>query len=234
MRVLTVRRQHLSSLDLGRSFARPASFLVPLNIDGEAFRFDQGVVRRVGGWPGTLRVPPRSSIPGSWHGVCSLAGMKYIESRRGDIEASGVAGSHGWGEADGLARGYLVLIVEDDPDLRWAIHEVLSMRGIEAYSAQDGTSALELSRKREYDLVITDLCLPGTNGIAVSRSLRSAAHPPDVILITAYPEWYTGIDLGEVTEVMRKPLDLGVLADRVERLAAAKTRREWTGVVGVR
>jgi two-component system KDP operon response regulator KdpE len=75
-----------------------------------------------------------------------------------------------------------VLIVEDDPQLLRALAINLRARGYEVKSAVDGESALRVAASVPLDLVILDLGLPGMDGVAVIRALRSWNTVPIIVL----------------------------------------------------
>ena len=65
-----------------------------------------------------------------------------------------------------------VLIIDDDPDIREAVTEVLSLEGHEVYSAAEGEQGLVRCRQARPDLVLLDLMMPGMNGWDFLKSLR--------------------------------------------------------------
>jgi CheY-like chemotaxis protein len=108
-----------------------------------------------------------------------------------------------------------VLVVEDDRDMRLAIRDVLVMKGLAVETASGGTGAIGLLEHEEYDVVVTDLRLPGASGLLVTRVALDRLHPPSVVIITAYPEWYTNALESGATRIIRKPLNLERLAETV-------------------
>jgi DNA-binding response OmpR family regulator len=110
-----------------------------------------------------------------------------------------------------------VLVVEDDESMRAAVREILLMNGLIVNTAADGLAASELASHEDYDVVVTDIRLPKMDGLELSRTLRTKLHPPQVILITAYPEWkvYQEAYAIRVSDILCKPLNLKALAARV-------------------
>ncbi|MFO0981954.1 MAG: response regulator [Planctomycetota bacterium] len=111
-----------------------------------------------------------------------------------------------------------VLLVEDDDDMRWSIRDLLVMHGFDVSVAKDGQRALALIDACQFDVVLSDLRLPGASGLNLARRARAIARPPQVILITAYPDWYAAAEL-EQYRVLRKPLDFHALPEIVARAA---------------
>lgn len=80
-----------------------------------------------------------------------------------------------------------VLIVEDDPDIRDLVTTLLSTAVDEVLTAGDGEEALALAARRDIDVVVLDLALPGErNGLDVLAELRASGHPARTMLLTAY------------------------------------------------
>ena len=77
-----------------------------------------------------------------------------------------------------------VLVVEDDRPLAAMLKRVLGEEGYDVELAADGSEALRRARDRPFDLVVLDIMLPGLDGIAVCRRLRSGGTIP-ILLLTA-------------------------------------------------
>src|SRR5687767_14273612 len=80
-------------------------------------------------------------------------------------------------------RPPLVLIVEDDTDTREMYSEFLSHSGLRVAEAHSGRRALERVREQTPDVVVTDIAMPGMDGLELSRQLRSSAPTRDVPII---------------------------------------------------
>ncbi len=119
-----------------------------------------------------------------------------------------------------------ILLVEDDAELRHSIREVFEMFGFEVTTSSDGVDAVERAFREGYDAVVTDIRLPGMDGVAVAASLRQHPHPPKVFFITAYPHWkvYDDATRLQVVDVLTKPLNLVAL---VEIVREALRGRPW-------
>lgn len=83
-------------------------------------------------------------------------------------------------------RSVRVLVVEDDPNVRRDVADVLVEEGYEVEQAADGFAALERARARRPDVVLLDLYLPLMDGWALRTALRAldANHEPVVIVMT--------------------------------------------------
>jgi DNA-binding NarL/FixJ family response regulator len=79
-----------------------------------------------------------------------------------------------------------VLIVDDHPLTRDALATLLAGSGFEVVGeAEDGAQAAELARERQPDLVLLDLSMPGTDGLAALPAVREAAPSAEVVVLTA-------------------------------------------------
>lgn len=91
-----------------------------------------------------------------------------------------------------------VLIVDDQPIYRTALADLLEIVG--GYrvvgSAATAEEAIEALRRSPVDLVFMDLRLPGMDGLAATRQIRSAVQAPEVIIISTDVEALSGDDLG--------------------------------------
>ena len=79
-----------------------------------------------------------------------------------------------------------ILVVEDEPDLRKVLATLLKRGGYTVDLADSGTAACEKLGREIYDLVVTDLKLPGADGIEVLRTSKELYPDTPVIIITAY------------------------------------------------
>jgi len=77
----------------------------------------------------------------------------------------------------------LVLLVEDDQDTREMYSEYLSYSGLRVDEAPTGFRALQCAREHTPDVVVTDIWMPGMDGLELSRRLRSEEPTRDVPII---------------------------------------------------
>lgn len=129
-----------------------------------------------------------------------------------------------------MASVYRVLIVEDEPLMRDYLAENLSALHT-AYSvadtARDGLAALALLEKNEYDLIITDIRMPGMDGLTLVGRIRAAGRSIPVVILSGYDEFdyaRTALRYG-VSEYLLKPLKDEELHDTLVRLSAEIERR---------
>jgi excisionase family DNA binding protein len=75
-----------------------------------------------------------------------------------------------------------VLVVDDEPAVRTLVAKTLAACDYDVETAEDGPSALERMKTTSYDLLITDLKMPGMDGLSVVREVRRQSDLPIVIL----------------------------------------------------
>lgn len=90
-----------------------------------------------------------------------------------------------------------VLIVDDDPDLRMILRDLLGEAGYETIDAEDGRQCLNLTKKRDPDALLLDLKMPGMSGSQVLKELRDLHCQAPVIIMTGYG------DIRSAVEAMR-------------------------------
>ncbi|MGB5347868.1 MAG: ATP-binding protein [Woeseia sp.] len=113
-------------------------------------------------------------------------------------------------------RPALILISDDDEDMRLLHDYYLTRAGYELLLVGDGKTALELALGREPDLVILDINTPGMNGIDVARQLRAAGCGAPIVALTASDA--SRLDPGLFDARLRKPLQMERLLQAVREL----------------
>jgi DNA-binding NtrC family response regulator len=83
-------------------------------------------------------------------------------------------------------EGRRILIVEDDPGLRFTMTDALEEKGFAVTGASSGTEAIRRLHGELFDVVVTDLRLPGKDGMEVLRAARGKSSPPSVLVMTGY------------------------------------------------
>jgi CheY-like chemotaxis protein len=78
----------------------------------------------------------------------------------------------------------VLLVVDDDPAMRYALDALLSDRGFEVHAAPDGESAMRALHELEPDVVLLDWRMPGEGGLAVCRRMLGAAPQLKIVMLT--------------------------------------------------
>lgn len=112
-----------------------------------------------------------------------------------------------------------ILIVEDDERLATLTQDYLRKNGLEVAIEMDGTQAIERIIKEQPDLVVLDVMLPGTDGLAVCREVRANYHNP-ILMLTARTDdmdQVLGLEMG-ADDYVAKPAQPRVLLARIRAL----------------
>ncbi|MCK9275562.1 MAG: sigma-54 dependent transcriptional regulator [Syntrophales bacterium] len=119
-----------------------------------------------------------------------------------------------------------ILIVDDEPSMRAALSESLSLCGYEVETAGDGQDALEKFRSRSYEVVITDMRMPGLNGLEVLRGIKKLSPATPVIVITAYGTVNTAVEAmrAGAFDFIMKPFSLEHLETAVKKVASCSSQ----------
>lgn len=124
----------------------------------------------------------------------------------------------------------IILVIDDDLDLRTSVAEVLEEAGYQAVTASNGRDALRLLLEEELHphLILLDLMMPVMDGWAFraeqAKNLRLESIP--VVLFSAYALQPEVVDRMKVAGFLRKPMGLSALLDTVERFATAASDDE--------
>jgi CheY-like chemotaxis protein len=113
-----------------------------------------------------------------------------------------------------------VLVVEDEPDVRMVVVDMLEDIGYTVLAAADGASGLKiLDSETRIDLLVSDVGLPGgINGRQLADAARQRRLDLKVLFITGYSEFFTAGSglLDEDMQVITKPFSLTAFADKVQ------------------
>lgn len=110
-----------------------------------------------------------------------------------------------------------ILVVEDDVNMNQIYCSVLNENHFNAFSAFDGREALDLIGERTFDLVISDIMMPGIDGYELTKQLREYYPELPILMISAkehYEDKCHGF-LAGIDDYMVKPVDLNEMILRV-------------------
>jgi DNA-binding NtrC family response regulator len=112
-----------------------------------------------------------------------------------------------------------VLVVDDDPVVGASITRVLSAKGYAVISAADGPEALERIANEDYDVVYTDIKMPGMSGLEVARRVKASRPWLPVVIITGYGTADNELEAREIGTAgfLRKPLAPDVIEGSLHR-----------------
>jgi DNA-binding response OmpR family regulator len=116
-----------------------------------------------------------------------------------------------------------VLIVDDEPNVRFVLRTALESVGYQVLEAADGAAALVRLQQSICDLVLLDLQMPKMDGMETLRRLRTDGHAVPVVILTAHgsiPDAVTAMKLGAI-DFLTKPITpnklRGVIAEVIHR-----------------
>lgn len=126
-----------------------------------------------------------------------------------------------------------ILVIEDNVQMRTNLALMLEMEGFAVFCAGDGLSGVELARRRQPDVILCDIMMPGLDGHGVLKALRT--HPLTamipLIFLTAKGEKLdqrAGMDLGADDYLVKPVAKTEVLASIAARLQRQQQHQRWT------
>ncbi len=111
-----------------------------------------------------------------------------------------------------------LLLIDDEEDLVDLIRFDLQRRGHHVEICTDGNDAIALLGKKRFDIVITDLRMPGVDGLAICRTVKLQHGSTSVIVLSGYSEIDSELEALGVKHRLRKPFPLASLATLIAEL----------------
>lgn len=113
-----------------------------------------------------------------------------------------------------------VLVVDDDPDIRGLVSRFLTAKGFICKTASDSKAALDMADNNIFEAVITDLKMPGMDGIALTRELIKRHPGISVMVMTGFTREYSEEDAvyAGARDFITKPFNLSELSVRFFKL----------------
>ncbi len=112
-----------------------------------------------------------------------------------------------------------ILVVDDNPGISAQICKYLQRPGLELESVRDGTTALEQIVDGQYSLVLTELKLPGIDGLDLIREIHQRSVPVSVVVMTGHATIESAVEAIKLgaCDYLYKPIDLKRLGHVVEQ-----------------
>ena len=126
-----------------------------------------------------------------------------------------------------LPHGLKVLLVEDNQQVRDFAAELLEDLHCEVITAEEGAEAIGLFRSGDFDLVFSDVVMPGVDGLELARRIEAERPDMPVLLATGYSEELLSGDAKNFT-VVSKPYDATILGKAISSVLQ-KQRGEAVG-----
>jgi CheY-like chemotaxis protein len=135
----------------------------------------------------------------NWHGICALMAMMN----------------------EHIGRQRHILVVDDEPLVRYTVHMLLEDDGFIVEEAESGPQALAIYAPGKFDMVFTDYCMPEMKGDQLAAAIKQRSPKQPIVMITAFPEKLTSSDcpLGGVDSFICKPFEAEALRAAIARYA---------------
>ncbi|MFH1156531.1 MAG: response regulator [Pseudomonadota bacterium] len=125
-----------------------------------------------------------------------------------------------WSHIPGDRLTREILVVDDDSNLRSLIVKSLGIKGFEVSEAEDAETALAMILARRPDLVLSDIAMPGMDGISLMKESKKTWPDLDFIIMTGYALEYSYVDIMDsgASDYMTKPFSINSLVARINRI----------------
>ncbi len=112
-----------------------------------------------------------------------------------------------------------ILVVDDEASARSGLEKLLKQDGYEVESADGGQAALALRAERTFDVVVTDLKMPGMDGVELMKRLKEIDRDLPVIVVTAFSDVSSAVNAmrGGAEDYLTKPVDFDALTLAIDR-----------------
>lgn len=120
-----------------------------------------------------------------------------------------------------------IILAEDNDLLRKSLSFFLESKGFEVNQFADGREALEAIKNNHYDIVLTDINMPGISGMEMTQYIRiTLKQETPIIIFTSSGIEQTELDAFDIgaNDFMAKPISPSVLLVRISKLLKEKTR----------
>lgn len=114
-----------------------------------------------------------------------------------------------------------ILVIDDEDEVRELLAEMLANQGHHVSQAASGADGVSMARAGRYDLVFTDVVMPGMTGWEVAEAIKAVDPSTVVVLVTGWADQaaHHGKGAGCVAQIIKKPFDLDEIAAAVARNA---------------
>jgi len=123
-----------------------------------------------------------------------------------------------------MTKGHKIMVIDDDMGMRELLYNSLTKKGYEVISAIGGEQALQLMTKSKPDLIILDYAMPGMDGLAFLKRLRSFDTELPVIMLTGFGDDQTEHEAKKlgVNEFLRKGVGIELFIDSINKFVDPK------------
>ncbi len=117
-----------------------------------------------------------------------------------------------------------VLIVDDEPSVRQTLSEWMRKKNFRVFEAEGGRQAMEMIQRDDPDIVISDVIMPGMDGIQLLKAAKAVKADIPFLMISGYPSRSTVVDIMKygASDYLPKPFTPEELVNRVSRTLRLK------------
>lgn len=122
-----------------------------------------------------------------------------------------------------------ILAVDDEEAILGCFERALEIEGYTVSTTSDSDKALDIISKKDFDLIMLDVCMPKVDGFEIYQQIKKKGKPVAVLFVTAYPASFSTRSEPIVrmlenefsdgnTDILYKPFDIATLIEKVEGL----------------
>ena len=118
-----------------------------------------------------------------------------------------------------------IIVIDDEAVIREGMRRILAAEGYHAETSADGRTAIEKIQEQDFDVVITDLKMPGMDGIEVLQAIKILQPDVPVIIITGYSTVSSAVEAMKsgAFDYIAKPFSPELIIDKVQKAIVHKT-----------
>ncbi len=170
--------------------------------------------------------------------IAGLTGRLQAIARGGAYTTTEYVGEIRMLELPGGELSGRILVADDREYIREFLRDFLALEGFEVDTARDGAEAVDMARGRHYDLVLSDIKMPGKNGYEVFAGVREIDPATKVILMTAYgyDPSHSIVKASEagLSDVLYKPFQMARVREAIVRALGPAASNGGSGKAGGR
>ncbi len=118
-----------------------------------------------------------------------------------------------------MAEGYKVWVIDDDDSIRWVLEKALQRAKMNVTGFADASEALDALRHDQPDVIVSDIRMPGMDGLAFLKCIQEQYKELPVIIMTAHSDLDSAVSAfhGGAFEYLPKPFDIDEATEQVRR-----------------
>lgn len=131
-------------------------------------------------------------------------------------------------ESGRLGHGERILVVDDEPIILELMREILVTEGYHITTASNGNDAISLLQEDQFDLIVSDVVMPGMSGIEVLQAAFRIDPDYPVIMITGFPSVESAVKLVNLgaADYITKPFNIDTIKITISKVLKSKNEKE--------